>query len=266
MLDSYNRKINYLRVSVTDRCNLRCEYCMPEEGIQLLRHDEILNFEAITEVVELAVDMGVDKVRLTGGEPLVRKGIVDLVGMLSSIQGIQDLSMTTNGVLLGQMAADLKSAGLMRVNISLDTMDPVKYKEISRIGGFSKVIDGINAARKAGLEPIKINCVVEKNIDEPDALAVKKYCEENKLEIRFIRKMNLEAGEFFKVVGGDGGHCVDCNRLRLTATGQIKPCLFNDIQYSVKELGAKEALLQAVMNKPECGSVNHSGRFYNIGG
>jgi len=266
MLDTYNRKINYLRVSVTDRCNLRCHYCMPEEGIQLLRHKDILGFEEIAEVVKVAVGLGIDKIRLTGGEPLVRNGIIELVAMLGEIEGIRDLSMTTNGILLGSVADDLKRAGLHRVNISLDTLDPGKYKEITRIGGVTKVIEGIKAARKAGLGPIKINCVVEKNPDEPDAQAVRRYCDENDLEIRYIRRMNLHAGEFFRVIGGDGGHCAACNRLRLTATGYIKPCLFNDIEYSVKELGVEEAIRKAIDNKPECGSVNHNGRFYNIGG
>jgi cyclic pyranopterin phosphate synthase len=210
--------------------------------------------------------LGFDKVRLTGGEPLVRKGILSLVKMLSDVEGIKDLSMTTNGVLLGHLALDLRKAGLQRVNISLDTMDPIKYKAITRIGGFSRVIEGIHKARKAGLEPVKINCVIEKDPSEPDAQAVQKFCEEQGLEIRFIRRMNLDSGEFFRVIGGDGGHCNDCNRLRLTATGMLKPCLFNDDEYSIKELGVKEALIMAIKNKPACGSVNHHGRFYNIGG
>ena len=266
MLDSYNRQINYLRISVTDRCNLRCKYCMPVEGIKQLPHSEILGFEEIREVVEAAVELGVSKIRLTGGEPLVRKGIPGLVEMLSNVQGITDLSMTTNGVLLGPIAMDLKKAGLQRVNISLDTMDPLRYRALTRKGGFSKVIDGIHMARKAGLEPVKINCVIDKYPTEPDAQAVQKFCEEQGLEVRFIRRMNLDAGEFFRVIGGDGGHCSECNRLRLTATGMIKPCLFNDDEYSIKELGVKNALIAAIKNKPACGSVNHQGRFYNIGG
>lgn len=266
MLDSFNRRINYLRVSVTDRCNLRCRYCMPEEGISLLRHEDILNFEEIAAVVKAAVEMGVDKVRLTGGEPLVRKGIIDLLAMIGKIDGIRDLSMTTNGIMLQEMALPLHEAGLHRVNISLDTLDPGKYKEITRGGDMHKVLNGIESARHAGLLPIKINCVINRSPDEPDALSVRKYCEENDLEIRFIRQMNLGTGEFFRVIGGDGGHCSDCNRLRLTATGFVKPCLFNDIEYSVKELGIREALIKAVKHKPECGSVNHKGRFYNIGG
>ncbi len=130
MLDKYKRRINYLRVSVTDRCNLRCRYCMPEEGIEMLRHDQILNFDEITESVREAVKLGVDKVRITGGEPLVRRGIVDLVAMIAKIEGINDFAITTNATLLSKFAADLKEAGLDRVNVSLDTLDADKFKEL----------------------------------------------------------------------------------------------------------------------------------------
>ncbi len=134
MFDRFNRTINYLRISVTDRCNLRCRYCMPEEGIKLLRHEDILSFDEITGFTEVAVKHGVNKVRITGGEPLVRKGIVTLVKMIADIEGINDLSMTTNGVLLKDFAADLKTAGLHRVNISLDTTDPERFAYITRGG------------------------------------------------------------------------------------------------------------------------------------
>jgi len=137
MIDRFGRAITYLRVSVTDRCNLRCTYCMPPEGVRLLPHDRILSFEEITDVVATAAEMGVSKVRLTGGEPLVRRGIVDLVRMVARIDGISDLAMTTNGLLLGPMAADLRAAGLMRVNVSLDAIDPVRYAAITR-GGASR--------------------------------------------------------------------------------------------------------------------------------
>ena len=134
MFDSYKRKIDYLRISVTDRCNLRCTYCMPAEGIQMLRHEDILSYDEITEVIREAVALGVDKVRITGGEPLVRKGIVNLVAMISAIPGIRDLAMTTNGILLSDHAYELKAAGLHRVNISLDTTDPEEFRRITRGG------------------------------------------------------------------------------------------------------------------------------------
>ena len=143
MFDSYNRRINYLRISVTDRCNLRCTYCMPAEGIALMQHKDRLSFEEIMEVVDAAIALGVDKIRLTGGEPLVRKGIVNLVQMIASRSAIVDLGMTTNGQLLEQFAQPLKEAGLHRINVSLDTMDSEKYRQITRGGEIEKVLKGI---------------------------------------------------------------------------------------------------------------------------
>ncbi|MBC34499.1 MAG: radical SAM protein [Bacteroidetes bacterium] len=266
MLDKYNRKLNYLRVSVTDRCNLRCTYCMPEDGITMLKHEDILSFDEIVDVIKTGVDYGINKVRITGGEPLVRKGIVDLIGMIWNIDGIKDLSMTTNAILLDKFAQPLAEAGLQRVNISLDTVDPKKFNEISRGGDIQKVFSGIEAAKKAGLDPIKINCVVWKSSEEEEAKKVGEYCEKNELNVRYIHQMNLSTGEFSVVEGGDGGNCGQCNRLRLTANGNIKPCLFSDLSYNVRTLGIEEAYKQAVGNKPKSGSYNQSGDFYNIGG
>lgn len=266
MFDKYNRKINYLRISVTDRCNLRCVYCMPEEGVKLIDHKDILSFDEIVDVVKIAVRKGVDKVRITGGEPLVRKGIVDLIKMISHVDGIRDFGMTTNGILLSQYADDLAKAGLHRVNISLDSMNPEKYKQITRGGDIQKVFEGIKSAKSAGLEPIKINCVIKNSSEEPDAKEVAKFCEENNLKIRYITEMDLEKGEFSIVQGGSGGDCKHCNRIRLTANGSIKPCLFSDLGYSVRDLGFEKAIDLAVGNKPQSGHENHTGKFYNIGG
>ena len=266
MYDKFNRSINYLRIAVTDRCNLRCVYCMPEEGVPLLKHEEILSFDEIVNVAKAAVRKGVDKIRITGGEPLVRKGIVDLVKMISEIDGISDFSMTTNAILLEQFAENLAKAGLQRVNISLDTVNPEKFKEITRGGDIQSVFRGITAAKIAGLEPIKINCVIKENKLEPDAVEVAKYCQENGLHVRFIKEMDLEKGEFSIVHGGSGGDCGICNRLRLTSNGMIKPCLFSDIHYSVRELGADRAIDLAIGNKPQSGHTNITGKFYNIGG
>jgi len=266
MLDKFNRRINYLRISVTDRCNLRCTYCMPEEGINLISHKEILNYDEIVEVVKESVKLGIDKVRLTGGEPLVRKGIVSLISMIWNVEGVKDLSLTTNGILLEKYAQDLKNAGLQRVNISLDTTDPEKYKAITRGGDIKKVFKGIEAAKKVGLLPVKINCVVLKSSGEEDAQSIKKFCLENELQFRFIHQMNLFTGEFSIVEGGTGGDCSICNRLRLTANGMIKPCLFSDIEYSVREHGAAEAIKLAVGNKPRSGTKNKHNKFHNIGG
>ncbi len=266
MFDRFNRRIDYLRISVTDRCNLRCRYCMPEEGIRLLPHSEILTFEEINEITREAVKLGIRKVRLTGGEPLVRKGLPDLVSMIARIPGIEDFGLTTNGILLEEMAGKLAAAGLHRINISLDTIDPDRYCSITRGGIVEKVFRGIDAAKKAGLDPIRINCVVKESSMEPDATGVKQYCGEHGLEVRFIHEMDLESGCFTVVEGGRGGDCKSCNRLRLTANGMIRPCLFNDLEYSVRELGITEALKMAVAHKPEKGTENHSGRFHNIGG
>lgn len=266
MYDRYNRHINYLRISVTDRCNLRCKYCMPAEGIELLQHDDILSFEEIVEVVKTGVKNGITKVRLTGGEPLVRKGIVDLARMIAAVEGVEDLAMTTNGTLLEQFAKPLKEAGLKRVNISLDTIDPEKYSDLTRGGSVESVFSGIKAAQNAGFDPIKINCVIMKSTDEPDALAVKQFAKENGLGIRFIHQMDLQTGEFSKVEGGEGGDCKSCNRIRLTANGGFKPCLFNDNCFNIKEYGVTEAMTKAIDAKPKAGSKNLSGRFYNIGG
>ncbi|MCX6229922.1 MAG: radical SAM protein [Bacteroidetes bacterium] len=266
MLDNYNRRLNYLRISVTDRCNLRCSYCMPEEGIKMLSHSDILTFEEIIDVVMEAVNLGVDKVRITGGEPLVRKGILNLVEMLAAVDGIKDLSMTTNGILLSEFANDLKAKGINRINISLDTLDPEKFSTMTRGGDIEMVKKGILAAREAGIHPIKINCVIDKSKEETDALQVKDYCDANGLNIRYIHKMDLKTGHFAIVEGGDGGDCKNCNRLRLTADGKIKPCLFNNLEFDIRNMGIKEALLAAASLKPECGSFNGNNHFHNIGG
>jgi cyclic pyranopterin phosphate synthase len=239
---------------------------MPAEGIQLMQHRDILSFEEITEVVRVAVSHGIDKFRITGGEPLVRKDIVTLVSQLASIEGVKDLSMTTNGIFLEELAQPLKDAGLRRVNISLDTLDPVKFSEITRGGDLNRVLKGIKAAKDAGLEPVKINCVVYKSSNEEDALEVKEFGRMNDLQVRFIQQMNLETGEFSVVEGGKGGNCSICNRLRLTANGMVKPCLFDEQEFSVRELGAEKALLEALNCKPLNGCHNRKGNFYNIGG
>jgi cyclic pyranopterin phosphate synthase len=239
---------------------------MPEEGIPLLRHSDILTFDEIRDFTKSAVDAGVSKVRITGGEPLVRRGIVNLVGMLAGIRAIRDLSMTTNGVLLKQFAGELKSAGLQRINISLDTLDPDKFKSVTRTGNINDVLEGIQAAKLAGLHPIKINCVIKHSKEEQEARSVAQFCLDNDLEIRYITQMDLVKGHFSMVEGGTGGNCSMCNRLRLTANGRLKPCLFSNFEYNIRELGFGKALALAVESKPECGSVNDTGTFYSIGG
>jgi len=266
MLDRFNRKINYLRISITDRCNLRCEYCMPAEGIKLLDHKDILRFEEIVEFVKIAVNKGIDKIRITGGEPLVRKGVVSFVHEVSQIKGIKDLSMTSNGILLEEFAQPLKEAGLQRINISLDTIDPARYYELTRGGDINKVMKGIAAAKSAGLMPIKINCVINESSDEPDATGVKDYCKKQNIEVRFIHRMNLTKGHFSIVEGGTGGNCAMCNKLRLSSDGKLRPCLFNDIAINIREHGFEKAFDLAVSQKPECGTVSIQNKFNEIGG
>lgn len=266
LYDSFNRKINYLRISVTDKCNFRCTYCMPEEGVQFIPHEKILRLEEIAEFVKIACNYGIKKIRLTGGEPLVRKGIISLVEMISKIEGIEDLSMTTNGFFLEKFAIPLAQAGLQRINISLDTINPEHFKQITRIGNLESVINGIFAAQKAGLRPIKLNIVIKQNKNEKDAQEVLQFAQKYGFEVRYIHQMNLSNGTFSLVEGGDGGHCKTCNRLRLTADGYLMPCLFSNLKYDIRELGYEKALLLAVKNKPISGKINSSREFYNVGG
>jgi cyclic pyranopterin phosphate synthase len=199
---------------------------MPEEGIKLFNHEDILSFDDIAGFTKVVVSKGVTKVRITGGEPLVRKGVTVLVSMISKIKSIEDLSMTTNGTLLKSYAQELRTAGLHRVNISLDTIDPVKFRAVTRIGDLNDVLEGIKAAKEAGLLPVKINCVIKDSKEEKDAKAVTRFCEDNDLEIRYIHQMDLVRGHFSEVDGGTGGNCALCNRLRLTSNGKLRPCLF----------------------------------------
>jgi GTP 3',8-cyclase len=265
MLDRYKREITYLRISVTDRCNLRCYYCMPEKDPAMLKHSDILSFEEIQQVVAAVVPMGITKIRLTGGEPLVRKDIIKLVSMIAGVEGVHDLAMTTNATLLEKFARPLAKAGLQRINISLDTTDADKFRLITRGGDINKVYRGIAAAKDAGLHPVKINCVV-KGDDRQDAEEVKAFGLREGLDVRFISEMDLQGGHFSVVEGGSGGDCKHCNRLRLTSNGKIKPCLFSDLEYDIRELGIKKAIGLALEHKPVKGTVNMMNAFHNIGG
>ncbi len=266
MLDRFNRQINYLRISVTDRCNFRCTYCMPAEGVPLKKHEDILSFDEIVEIVKIGTQLGLKKIRLTGGEPLVRKELPKLVKMIAEIEGIEDIGLTTNGVFLSQLADPLKEAGLNRVNVSLDTLNPEKFSKITRTGNIDDVLKGIDAAILADLLPVKINFVRIPGENEEDEKEVRKYCEAKNLKLRFIRQMNLKTGDFSVVEGGVGGNCEICNRLRLTADGFIVPCLHSGLRYNVRELGITEAFRRAVNLKPEKGIGTESHEFSNIGG
>lgn len=187
--DKYGREINYLRISVTDRCNLRCTYCMPAEGIPSTKHDEILRYEEIVRLARLAYELGFTKFRITGGEPLVRKGLPSLVHELAQLGSNVDLAITTNGVLLSRYANDLKAAGLRRVNISLDTLKEKKFQQISRFPLFHEVINGIQSAIEAGFDPIKINVVAKRGINDDEILDFVEIMREQPLHVRFIELM-----------------------------------------------------------------------------
>ena len=195
LLDPYKRRINYLRISVTDRCNLRCRYCMPEEGIPLIRHEDILTYEEILRIVRVFASEGISKVRLTGGEPLIRKGIVDFISRLSKIEEIKDLSLTTNGILLKEFAHDLKQAGLKRINISLDSLKKDRFLQITRRDGFEQVWAGIEETLKVGLSPIKINVVAIKGLNDDEIESFARLTMHLPLTIRYIEYMPSGNGE-----------------------------------------------------------------------
>jgi cyclic pyranopterin phosphate synthase len=189
ILDTSDRPISYLRISVTDRCNFRCIYCQPEEGIELMRHDDILSYEEITFIVQIAAELGISKIRLTGGEPLVRLGLTDLVSKIAAIKGIDDISLTTNGMLLKQYAAPLKEAGLNRVNVSLDTLKPDRFQSITRLGKLEPVLDGIEEAKRVGLTPVKINNVVIRGMNDDEVIDFARKTIDDDWNVRYIELM-----------------------------------------------------------------------------
>jgi len=220
--DSFQRPINYLRISVTDRCNLRCIYCMPPGGVSLMSHDDILSYEEIYTVAQAAAELGINKIRITGGEPLARLGLPELIQMLAKIKAIDDISLTTNGTLLGEYAAELKQAGLRRVNVSLDTLKPDRFRRITRSeSNLGQVLEGIEAARAVGLNPAKLNMVVIAGINDDELLdfAAKTITEE--WHVRFIELMPL-AGE-----DAPAPRFISASemRQRLEQLGELEPCL-----------------------------------------
>ncbi|NWF91839.1 MAG: GTP 3',8-cyclase MoaA [Syntrophaceae bacterium] len=198
LFDPFKRKINYLRISVTDRCNLRCRYCMPDEGIPLIPHEEILTYEEIVRIVRVFATQGISKIRLTGGEPLVRKGVAELISRLSRIEGIEDLSLTTNGVLLKEFAQDLKQAGLKRINISLDSLRRDRFSQITRKDDFQRVWEGIEEALRVGLSPVKINMVAIKGLNDDEVESFAHLTFDLPLTVRYIEYMPSGNGEEWK--------------------------------------------------------------------
>lgn len=208
MFDPFNRRIDYLRVSITDRCNFRCVYCMPEQGFPATPKTENLTIEEIARLVRISVSLGITKVRLTGGEPLLRKELPDLVREIASYDGVEDISCTTNGFLLEEQACQLAEAGLHRVNVSLDTLDPTRFVDIARRGSLDRVMAGIDAAFAAGLGPVKINCVLMKGVNDDEVAEFARMTLTRELHVRFIELMpmrwNLDEGPTMAPVGLDG--------------------------------------------------------------
>jgi len=313
-LDDNHRIINYLRVSITDRCNLRCIYCMPEEGINFIPHSEILTYEEMLRVVSLCALHGIRKVRLTGGEPLVRKGIIPFIERLCRIDGLEEIALTTNGVLLKEYARPLRECGICRVNVSMDTLRPEKFRQITRRNYFDRIWEGIEEADSVGLSPIKINVVAMRGMNDDEILDFARLTYEKPLHVRFIEmmpfgerniwtpKMFLSIDEILdriKCLGSlrrvDSGpldgparryalegakgeigfigalshhFCDKCNRLRLTADGNLRGCLFSDNETDIKTAlrqGKEDSYLlglikDTIINKPK----NHGLNLYSM--
>ena len=221
--DSFQRPINYLRISVTGRCNLRCIYCMPAAGVPLISHNDVLSYEEIRTVAGAAAELGINKVRITGGEPLVRAGLPELIRMLARISTIDDISLTTNGILLARYATELKQAGLRRVNISLDTLDPDKFKYITRCGTLKDTLKGIEAAKSAGLTPVKINMVVIVGINDDELLDFAAKTIKEGWHVRYIELMPSTGGETTAAQFTS----VSDMKQRLAALGELEPCLLD---------------------------------------
>jgi cyclic pyranopterin phosphate synthase len=256
LIDSYGRRHNNLRISVTDRCNIRCVYCMPENPIFLPR-EQILSFEEIERFVRVVVPLGIDKIRLTGGEPLVRRDLSILVQKLAAVPGIKDIGLTTNGILLAEHARPLWNAGLRRINVSLDTMDPDMFQKITRRTGFEQVIEGILAAKAAGFDPVKINAVAMKGCSEEDILPLARFSREHALELRFIEYMPLDGGVWERGKVLFAAEILD--RLR-QGIGALEPAPNQDprapaVDYDYCDGGGRVGLIASV-SRPFCMSCN----------
>ena len=295
MLDRYGRNITYLRLSVTELCNLRCRYCMPEEGVCKKEHDEMLTEEEIVLAVETAAELGINKLRITGGEPLVKKNIVSICARTAAVPGIREVCMTTNGVLLPKLAKPLKDAGVRRLNISLDTLDADKFRYITRIGSLDDALRGIETALEAGFEKIKLNAVLIGGFNDDEIAPLAELTRRWPVDLRFIELMPmLESSAFgpeafipcervlqalpeleeeerdggvarlYRLPGAQGriglisplsSHfCAECNRIRLTADGKLKPCLHGKAEFPIKGLSRdamREQFRAAMLAKPE---------------
>jgi len=294
MIDRLGREITYLRISLTDKCNLRCRYCMPEEGVCRRQHHEMLNEEEVVTAVEAAASLGIHKIRLTGGEPLVKKNILSICRRVAAVEGIREVCLTTNGILLPELGRQLRQAGVSRLNLSLDTLDADKYAYITRIGKLEQFKAGLEAALEAGFDKIKINAVLIGGFNDDEIERLANLTIEYPVDMRFIELMPIQnhdefgkgayvpysrvleklpeavpvpkdggVAKLYRLPGAKGNiglispisahFCGECNRLRLTADGKLKPCLHSADEYSIKGLNREEmkaVFEQAIWNKP----------------
>ena len=323
--DSFQRPVNYLRISVTDRCNLRCVYCMPTRGVELRSHGDILSYEEIGTVAQAAAELGMGNIRLTGGEPLIRIGLPKLIEMLAGIKAVDNIALTTNGVLLAEYADELKAAGLERVNISLDTLKDDRFRAITRgESELRQVLEGIEVAKRVGLEPVKLNMVVISGVNDDEVLDFAARTVDEDWHVRFIELMPVagngdnaprfvsaaemrrrleplgelepclpSAGngpaKYFRLPGAKGTigfitpvsehFCFNCNRMRLTADGKLRPCLLSEYEIDLKKplregiskAGLKKLFKKAVAEKPlkhklAEGQVPNGRPFSHVGG
>lgn len=265
MLDRFNREINYLRISVTDKCNLACQYCMPDGVSSFKPYHEILRYEEVYAIVKEAVELGIDKVRLTGGEPLLRKNLAELVAQLSSISKLKCLALTTNGTLLVGQAKELKAAGLQKINISLDTLDAEKYKIITGSGVIDQVLAGIEVAISEDFI-VKINMVVLSSTTQDEIAAMRKFCAQREISLQLISGFDLSQNKMLVSDYDRPQACTSCNRLRLLADGTLKPCLHSDLEYKIDMQNIRSSLMQAILAKPKDGGVCKLRSMVQIGG
>ncbi|KAM6433335.1 molybdenum cofactor biosynthesis protein 1 isoform 3-T3 [Rhynochetos jubatus] len=310
LTDSFGRQHNYLRISLTEKCNLRCQYCMPEEGVQLTPKSELLTAQEIITLARLFVKEGVEKIRLTGGEPLIRPDVVDIVGQLYRLEGLKTIAVTTNGINLARLLPRLKEAGLNAINISLDTLVPAKFEFIVRRKGFHKVMEGIHKATELGYRPVKVNCVVMRGFNEDELLGFVDFTKDLPLDVRFIEYMPFDGNKWnfkkmvsykemldtikqrwpeleklpceasstaksYKVPHFQGQisfitsmsehFCGSCNRLRITADGNLKVCLFGNSEVSLRDHlrsgASEEELVQIIGAAVGRKKKQHAGMF-----
>uniref|UniRef100_A0A8D0HN76 Molybdenum cofactor biosynthesis protein 1 n=1 Tax=Sphenodon punctatus TaxID=8508 RepID=A0A8D0HN76_SPHPU len=310
LTDSFGRQHNYLRISLTEKCNLRCQYCMPEEGVQLTPKSELLTTQEIITLASLFVKEGVNKIRLTGGEPLIRPDVVDIVAQVRKLEGLETIAVTTNGINLARLLPRLKEAGLNAINISLDTLVPAKFEFIVRRKGFHKVMEGIQKAIDLGYDPVKVNCVVMRGLNEDELLDFVALTEKQPLDVRFIEYMPFDGNKWnfkkmvsykemldtikqrwpemetlpceasstakaYKVPGFQGQvsfitsmsehFCGSCNRLRITADGNLKVCLFGNSEVSLRDHlrsnGTEEELIAIIGAAVDRKKKQHAGMF-----